>query len=101
MSFIHKVMDCTEKGFEATAEAVEEVAAHHHAARLFLKLGIAVYAEERLNGSHEPVDRILTALEGHLKEHGEVGLDHLRAAHEVLGKDFVKEHAEAEAAPAE
>ena len=29
---------------------------------------------------------------GHAAEHGEVDLDHLRAAHQVLGDEFIKEH---------
>jgi len=64
---------------------------------LLLKLGIAVYAEQRLGGAHEPVERILAALDGHAAEYQEVGLDHLHAAHDVLGKEFVEHHAPAAA----
>jgi hypothetical protein len=92
MSFIEKALEITEKTFEAGAEAAEEAAAHHHAAKLFLKLGVAVYAEQRLNGSHDPVDRVLSALDGFVAENGEDELDHLRAAREVLGKEFIAEH---------
>jgi hypothetical protein len=92
MSFIQKALEITEKGFGEVADAAEEAAAHHHAAKLFLKLGVAVYAEQRLDGSHDPVDRVLSALDGFVAEHGEDELDHLRAAHEVLGKEFIAEH---------
>jgi len=64
---------------------------------LLLKLGIAVYAEQRLGGAHEPVERILAALDSHAAEYQEVGLDHLHAAHDVLGKEFVEHHAPAAA----
>jgi hypothetical protein len=104
MSFIQKVLEVTEKGFEETEHTIEEWNIHRHGAKLFLKLGIAVYAEQRLGGTHGAVDRILGALDGHAAEHGEVDLDHLRAAHEVLGDEFIKEHdidADAEKAPAE
>ena len=79
--------------------------AHRHGAKLFMKLGIAYYAEQRLEGHHEPVERILDALDGHAAEHGETGIDHLRATHEVLGREFAGEHhpeavAEKEAAEA-
>jgi hypothetical protein len=104
MSFIKKVIEVTAKGFEMGEEAVQEYAEHRRAAKLFLKLGVAVYAEQRLNGSHEPVERILLALDGHAAEHGEVDLDHLDAAREVLGEEFIAEHtqetAAAETAPA-
>ena len=107
MSFISKALEVSEKAFEETEHTIEEWNIHRHGAKLFLKLGVAVYAEQRLGGSHGPVDRILGALDGHAAEHGEVDLDHLHAAHEVLGDEFIKEHevgaAEAEAgeAPAE
>jgi hypothetical protein len=91
MSFISKIVEVTAKGFEAGEEAVEEYAEHRRAAKLFLKLGVAVYAEQRLNGSHDPVERILLALDGHAAEHGEVDLDHLEAAREVLGEEFIAE----------
>ncbi|WP_405584752.1 hypothetical protein [Streptomyces sp. NBC_01190] len=91
MSFIQKLVEVTAKGFEAGDEAVEEYVEHRRAAKLFLKLGIAVYAEQRLNGSHVPVERILLALDGHAAEHGEVDLDHLEAAREVLGEEFIAE----------
>jgi hypothetical protein len=104
MSFIKKVIEVTAKGFEMGEDAVQEYAEHRRAAKLFLKLGVAVYAEQRLNGSHDPVERILLALDGHAAEHGEVDLDHLDAAREVLGEEFIAEHthepAAAEAAPA-
>jgi hypothetical protein len=92
MSFIAKALEITEKGFEGAVEATEEWNAHRHGARLFMKLGIAYYAEQRLEGHHDPVERILNALDGHAAEHGETGLDHLRAAHEVLGREFAGEH---------
>jgi hypothetical protein len=91
-SFIQKALEITEKGFDSAEHAAEEWNTHRHGAKLFLKLGVAVYAEQRLGGSHGPVDRILGALDGHAAEHGEVDLDHLRAAHEVLGDEFIKEH---------
>ena len=102
MSFISQALDITEKSFEGAVEQIEEWSAHRHGAKLFMKLGIAYYAEQRLNGHHEPVQRILDALDGHAAEHGETGLDHLRVTHEVLGRDFAGEHhpeakAEAEA----
>ena len=103
MSFIKKVLEVSEKGFEETEHTIEEWNIHRHGAKLFLKLGIAVYAEQRLGGNHGAVERILGALDGHAAEHGEVDLDHLRAAHEVLGDDFIKEHdidTDAEKAPA-
>jgi hypothetical protein len=99
MSLFEKVLEVTEKGFEETEHAVEEWNIHRHGAKLFLKLGIAVYAEQRLGGDHGPVERILGALDGHAAEHGEVDLDHLKAAHEVLGDEFIKEHDIDEAAP--
>jgi hypothetical protein len=105
MSFISKALEITEKSFEGAVTEVEEWSAHRHGAKLFMKLGIAYYAEQRLEGHHEPVERILEALDGHAAEHGETGLDHLRAAHEVLGREFAGEHhpdaiAEKEAAAA-
>lgn len=93
MSFIKKAIEASEKAFEATQGAAEEWNAHRHASNLLLKLGIAVYAEQRLGGAHEPVERILAALDGHAAEYQEVGLDHLHAAHDVLGKEFVEHHA--------
>ncbi|MFC4034354.1 hypothetical protein ACFO3J_23165 [Streptomyces polygonati] len=104
MSFISKIVEVTAKGWEASEEAVEEFAEHRRAAKLFLKLGVAVYAEQRLNGSHVPVERILLALDGHAAEHGDMDLDHLEAAREVLGDEFIanleKEPAADEPAPA-
>ena len=88
MSFIAKCLEITEKSFEGTVEQLEEWSAHRHGAKLFMKLGIAYYAEQRLEGHHEPVERILDALDGHAAEHGETGIDHLRATHEVLGREF-------------
>jgi hypothetical protein len=92
MSFIKKAIEVSEKAFEATENAAEEWNAHRHASNLLLKLGIAVYAEQRLGGGHDAVDRILAALDGHAAEYQEVGLDHLHAAHDVLGKEFVEPH---------
>ena len=92
MSFIAKALEVSEKALEETQHTIEEWNTHRHGAKLFLKLGIAVYAEQRLGGTHGPVDRILGALDGHAAEHGEVDLDHLKAAHEVLGEDFIKAH---------
>ena len=101
MSFISKALEVTEKVIEETEHSIEEYNTHRHGAKLFLKLGIAVYAEQRLGGAHGPVDRILGALDGHAAEHGEVDLDHLHAAHEVLGDEFIKEHEVAPEAEAE
>ncbi|WP_329134486.1 hypothetical protein OG552_19085 [Streptomyces sp. NBC_01476] len=89
MSFFTKIAEITAKGFEAGEDAVQEYAENRHAAKLFLKLGIAVYAEQRLNGSHVPVERILLALDGHAAEYGEVDLDDLDAARDVLGEEFL------------
>jgi hypothetical protein len=92
MSLFQKALEVTEKGIEETEHAIEQWNIHRHGAKLFLKLGIAVYAEQRLGGDHGPVERILGALDGHAAEHGEVDLDHLKAAHEVLGDEFIKAH---------
>lgn len=92
MSFIKYALEVTEKAIEQTEHSIDEYETHRKGAKLFLKLGIAVYAEERLDGIHAPVERILSALDGHAAEHGEVDLDHLRAAHEVLGDEFIEEH---------
>ena len=92
MSMFQKALDVTEKAFDETEHAIEEWNTHRHGAKLFLKLGIAVYAEQRRGGDHGPVERILGALDGHAAEHGEVDLDHLKAAHEVLGDEFIKAH---------
>jgi hypothetical protein len=92
MSFIKYALQVTEKAIEETEHSIEEYETHRKGAKLFMKLGIAVYAEQRLGGAHGPVDRILAALDGHAAEHGEVDLDHLHAAHEVLGDEFIKEH---------
>ncbi len=92
MSMFQKALDVTEKAFDETEHAIEEWNTHRHGAKLFLKLGIAVYAEQRLGGDHGPVERILGALDGHAAEHGEVDLDHLKAAHEVLGDEFIQAH---------
>jgi len=101
MSFIKQALEASEKAYNAAHGAVEEWNQHRHASNLFLKLGIAVYAEQRLGGSHDTVERILAALDGHAAEYQEVGLDHLRAAHEVLGDEFVESHsAAATSAPA-
>jgi hypothetical protein len=100
MSLFEKALNVTEKAFDETQHAVEEWNTHRHGAKLFLKLGIAVYAEQRLGGDHGPVERILGALDGHAAEHGEVDLDHLKAAHEVLGDEFIKAHDIPDDAPA-
>jgi hypothetical protein len=92
MSFIAKALEVSEKTFDETEHTIEEWNIHRRGAKLFLKLGIAYYAEQRLDGTHGPVERILGALDGHAAEHGEVDLDHLRAAHQVLGDEFIKEH---------
>ncbi|HET9172122.1 MAG TPA: hypothetical protein VFN97_22015 [Actinospica sp.] len=92
MSFLAKAMEVSEKAFEETEHSIEEWNIHRHGAKLLLKLGIATFAEQRLGGSHAPVERLLAALDGHASEHGEVDLDHLRAAHEVLGDEFIKAH---------
>ncbi|MGW3244883.1 hypothetical protein [Streptomyces sp. NPDC001070] len=101
MSFIKKALEVIEKGVDAGGDAIHDFTVNRRTAELFLKLGIAVYAERRLGGSHEPVERMFEALEGHVAENGEVELDHLREAHEVLGEAFVVRHtAEIEAAEA-
>ena len=92
MSLFQKALEVTEKGIDETEHAIEQWNIHRHGAKLFLKLGIAVYAEQRLDGDHGPVERILGALDGHAAEHGEVDLDHLKAAHEVLGDEFIHAH---------
>ena len=92
MSLFQKALEVTEKGIEETEHAIEQWNIHRHGAKLFMKLGIAYYAEQRLEGHHEPVERILNALDGHAAEHGETGIDHLRATHEVLGREFAGEH---------
>ena len=92
MSFIAKALEVSEKAFEETEHTIDEWNIHRRGAKLFLKLGIAYYAEQRLDGTHAPVERILGALDGHAAEHGEVDLDHLRAAHQVLGDEFIKDH---------
>jgi hypothetical protein len=92
MSFIAKALEVSEKAFDETEHTIDEWNIHRRGAKLFLKLGIAYYAEQRLDGTHAPVERILGALDGHAAEHGEVDLDHLRAAHQVLGDEFIEEH---------
>ncbi|MGH3378294.1 MAG: hypothetical protein ACRDP6_26585 [Actinoallomurus sp.] len=92
MSFIAKAFEVSEKSLEAGVEAVEEWKEHRHAQRLLLKLGVAVYAEQRLGHGHGTVERIMTAIDGHIAEHGEIELDHLRVAKAVLGDDFVLAH---------
>jgi hypothetical protein len=101
MSFISKALEVSEKAIGETEHSIEEYNTHRRGAKLFLKLGIAVYAEQRLGGTHGPVDRVLASLDGHAAEHGEVDLDHLRAAHQVLGDEFIKEHELGAEAPAE
>jgi hypothetical protein len=94
-----KALEVIENGFEAGGEAIHEFNVNRHTAQLFLKLGVAVYAEQRLGGSHDPVERIFQAIEGHVAENGELDLDELKEAHEVLGDEFVAKHsAEPEAA---
>lgn len=101
MSLIKKAFEVIEKGFDAGGDAIHDFTVNRRTAELFLKLGVAVYAEQRLGGSHEPVERMFEALEGHVAENGEVELDHLKEAHEVLGEAFVAKHtAEIEAAEA-
>ena len=100
MSFIKKALEASEKAFDVAQSTAEEWNAHRHASNLLLKLGIAVYAEQRLGGGHDAVERILAALDGHAAEYQEVGLDHLHAAHEVLGKEFVEPHHAPTPAPA-
>ena len=92
MSFIGKAFEFTEKGVDSGVEAVEEWNEHRRAQKLLLKLGVAVYAEQRLGHDHDTVERIMKAIDGHVAEHGEVELDHLRVAKEVLGEDFVAAH---------
>jgi hypothetical protein len=99
MSFIKKAMEVSEKAFDATEHSIEEWNTRRHASKLLLKLGIAVYAEQRLGGSHAAVERILAALDGHVAEHHEVDLDHLKAAHEVLGDEFIRQHETSQATP--
>ncbi|GAA4624936.1 hypothetical protein GCM10023196_027120 [Actinoallomurus vinaceus] len=92
MSFITKAFDITEKGFDSGVEAVEEWNEHRRAQKLLLKLGVAVYAEQRLGHDHDTVERILKAIDGHVADRGEIELDHLRVAKDVLGEDFVDAH---------
>jgi hypothetical protein len=92
MSFIARAFEITEKGVEGGAGAVEEWNQHRHAQKLLLKLGVAVYAEQRLGHDHDTVERILNAIDGHVAETGEVELDHLRVAKDVLGEEFVQAH---------
>jgi hypothetical protein len=92
MSFIAKAFEITGNGIESGVDAVEEWSEHRHAQKLLLKLGVAVYAEQRLGHDHATVERILAALDGHVAENGEVELDHLRVAKDVLGADFVEAH---------
>lgn len=89
MSFIAKAFEITEKGFDASVEAIEEWNEHRHAQKLLLKLGVAIYAEQRLGHDHDTVERIMKAIDGHVAECGELELDHLRVAKDVLGEDFV------------
>jgi hypothetical protein len=92
MSFLAKALEVSEKAFDETEHTIEEWNIHRHGAKLLLKLGVAVYAEQRLSGTHAAVERVLAALDGHASEHGEVDLDHLRAAHQVLGDEFIQAH---------
>ena len=70
MSFISKALEVSEKAIGETEHSIEEYNTHRRGAKLFLKLGIATYAEQRLGGTHGPVERILGALDGHAAEHG-------------------------------
>jgi hypothetical protein len=92
MSFIAKAFEITGKGVDSGVEAVEDWNEHRHAQKLLLKLGVAVYAEQRLGHDHETVERILNAIDGFVAENGEVELNHLRVAKDVLGEDFVEAH---------
>jgi hypothetical protein len=92
VSFIKKAFEVIEKGVDAGGDAIHDFTVNRRTAELFLKLGIAVYAEQRLGGSREAVERMFEALEGHVAENGEVELDHLSEAHEVLGEAFVIQH---------
>jgi hypothetical protein len=92
MSFISKAFEITEKGFDSGVEAIEEWNEHRRAQKLLLKLGVAVYAEQRLGNDHATVERIMKAIDGHVAECGELELDHLRVAKDVLGEDFVAAH---------
>jgi hypothetical protein len=94
MSFIAKAFEITGKGVDSGVEAVEEWNEHRRAQKLLLKLGVAVYAEQRLGHDHETVERILRAIDGHVAENGEVELEHLRVAKDVLGEDFVEAHSD-------
>src|SRR5258708_4959409 len=100
MSFIAKAFEITEKSVESGVVAVEEWNEHRHAQKLLLKLGVAVYAEQRLGHDHETVERILNAIDGFVAENGEVELNHLRVAKDVLGEDFVEAHSDDESVEA-
>jgi hypothetical protein len=101
MSFISRALEISEKAYDATEHTIEEWNTNRHASRLLLKLGVAVYAEQRLGGDHAAVERVLAALDGHAAEHGEVDLDHLKAAREVLGPEFSDHHPDAAAQSAD
>ncbi|MFC5911155.1 hypothetical protein [Streptacidiphilus monticola] len=92
MSIFERALSAVETGTETVHEAVSEFLENRAAAQLFLKLGIAAYAENRLGGTHEPVEKILAALDAHAEKYGIVDLDDLKAAHEVLDKDFLAAH---------
>lgn len=92
MSFIKKAVEVIQHGMDAGGDAIHEFNVNRRSAELFLKLGIAVYAEQVLDGPHEPVERMFQALAGHVAENGAVDLEDLKAAHEVLGEEFVALH---------
>jgi hypothetical protein len=92
MSFISKAFEITEKGFDAGTNAVEEWNEHRRAQKLLLKLGVAYYAEAKLGGDRATTERILLAIDGFVAENGEVELDHVSVAQDVLGEEFVNAH---------
>lgn len=98
MSFIDTALEAIEKAFNKGEDAVHDFTTQRHAAQLLLELGVAVYAEQRLGGTHEPVEHIFKIIDGYTAENGEVDLGELKAAHEVLSEKFIAQHSAPQAA---